>query len=516
MKNSWWRDEFKVGLMAIVGLIILSTLLIRSSHWRFNTGGYRVKVSFDYVGGLLKNAPVHMYGVDIGKVASVKLAGDKVEVTLQLNTEVPIREDYQVLIDILGLVGEKYVEIINGPVGNPVTKDDPLQGTDPISIGHVLVKADEITTKTLKTIDFIQTFVSTNEKEIHTGVGELSDFIREAKNVLKKTMSNVDILLSRINRLTEATESDVCEIIANSKTFVEKLNSDRERVSLFVNDAMDDLDQLMAGTTPVIEKSVENLQETSEELLVSTRRAGQHIENLNNSLSQLVAQFSEITTSGDQKLQEGLDNFGRSATALNETLDRIDGLVAEIENGRGTLGKLIADESGYGQFNAAMVAGKSAVEDVSDITSSLNNKLRFLDEIDTKKEYGLSYNHLSRNLQNQFMLSLSCSNTYSYMAGLSVREGKLTYDFQVGRKFGDLMARVGSIRSKAGIGLDYWPFSDHLRISLQGIDITDRQPEVELGVDIKLLGGWYLIFGAEDLTGSEVSFNFGARIIFGN
>ncbi len=161
-----------------------------------------------------------------------------------------------------------------------------------------------------------------------------------------------------------------------------------------------------------------------------------------------------------------------------------------------------------------MAAGKLAVQDVSDITRNINRKLRFFEAIHTRKEYELSYDRLSSSLQNQLKFSLTGFEPNLYAAGVSVREDKLAYDLQVGRRFGDFTPWVGSIRSKSSIGLDYWPFSKHLGISLEAIDVTDRQPEWDMDVVLRLFGGWYFVFGARDLAGSEVGLNFGLRTVF--
>jgi ABC-type transporter Mla subunit MlaD len=513
MKTRWWRNEFKVGLMTIVGLALLSALLIKSYHWRFTAGGHKIRIRFDYVGGLLKNAPVHIHGVEIGKVVLVRLVGSEVEVTARLHTKVSIKEGYQILIDILGLVGEKYIEIINGPAGNPETKDDPLRGTSPVSVGRVLMKADEITTKTLKTIDFIQDFIDRNERDLHAGAAELKALTLEAKDVLRKTMDNVDVLLTRIDRLTGAAEGDVGQTIASLRGFAERLNADRQEISSLMQGLVGDLDQLLTRTAPAIEESVGNFQNASEDLRASIGKVSQDIAGLSESASQLVAQLGEIATSSDQKLQKGLDDLGSSTAALNELADRINGLVAEVESGQGTLGKLVTDEGGYKQFNETMSAGKRAVEDVSDVTHRLSNTLQLFDVMDMSKEYELSYDRLSGSLQNQFTLSLTSSNPYFYMAGLSVRD-KLAYDLQDGRRFGDLMARVGAIRSKSSIGLDYWALSRRLCTSLEVIDVTERQPTVDLDVAVRFLSSWYFIFGARDLAGSKIGLNFGIRTVF--
>jgi len=515
MKNKWWRNEFKVGLMAIVGIILLSALLITSSDWRFTGRGRKVTIYFDSVSGLLKNAPIHMHGVEVGRVATVKLKDYRVEVIAQIRQEEPIKAGYQIRIDIIGIVGEKYIEIINGSPENPAADENNLQGITPISVGHILASADEIIQETLGTIDSVQSFVNTNEKTIHDVAVELKDFIVQARGILRKTVDNVDVLLAKVNKLTGAVGEDVEQTMTSLQTFAEGLNADRERISSLAEDIANDLDQLIAHTTPIIEESAGNFRETSEDLRVSMKNVSQHIDDLNRSLSQLIAQFSDITTSSDQKLQDGLNEFGESAAALNEIVKRIDNVVADIEGGRGTVGKLITDDESYRKLNEMMVAGKDAVEDVSDITDSVSGKLRFIDAISIWKEYQLSYDRPSRSLQNQFMLSLIHSDLYSYMAGLSVRADNTTYDLQVGRKFGDLMVRAGAIKSKAGIGLEYWPFSRRIGISLEGIDITDKHPELDMGFAVRFWGDWHFIFGAEDLAGEEIGLNFGIRGIFG-
>ncbi len=264
MKTRWWRNEIKVGIVVIVALVLLSIMLIKAYDWRFAPGGQEIQIRFDYVGGLLKNAPVHMYGMEIGKVIRTTLVEDGVEVTAQLYEKVPIREEYQIRIDILGLVGEKYIEIINGPVSRPVTGDVPLKGTNPISVGYVLLKADEITDKTLETMNFVQSFISTNEKEIRESVIELKALIVQAQITLRETAEDMNALLTRVNGLTERVEGEVTQATANVITFTEELDKDRAEISSLIKNITGDLDQLMTDATPAIGESIGNFQEVSE------------------------------------------------------------------------------------------------------------------------------------------------------------------------------------------------------------------------------------------------------------
>jgi len=511
MGKKWWRNEFKVGLMTIVALVVLSIMLIKASNWKFSPGGQKIRIRFDYVGGLLKSAPVHMYGVEIGKVTSIELADDEVEVIAGLHDTVVLRDGYEILIDILGLVGEKYIEISNGPAGNLVTRDDPLRGTSPISVGRVLNKAEEIISETLDTIETVQGFIDTNEEKVSEGLTELKDFIAEAKSILRKTMVDVDILLKRADKLAERAEVDVSQTVANLKAFTEELNKDRADISAHVRNITDDVDRMVTRTAPAIEKSLANLQAISEKLPASTEKIEQHIDELSKSASQLMARFDEMVDSSDQELQKGLEEFGKSASVLGGTVDKIDKLVSGIESGQGIIGKLITDESSYQQLNDTIAAGKDAAEDVRNLAHSLNRKISFIDTAGMWKGYELNYSDLSESLRNQFTISSSRSNRFFYMAGLYIREGDLTYHLQAGKNFGPFTARAGSIRSKAGVGFDYRVIPRRLGISLEGRDITDRHPDVDLNVAVRLFGGWHFVLGAEDLASSDIGFNFGFR-----
>ena len=511
MKIRWWCNEFKIGIVVIVAAVLLSIMLIKAYDWRFAPGGQEIRIRFDYVGGLLKNAPVHMYGMEIGKVTEIVLLEDGVEIKTRLYEEVSIREGYQILIDILGLVGEKYIEIINGPVGNPVASETPLKGTNPISVGYVLLKVDEITDKTLTTMDFVQSFINTNEREISNSVIEFKNLIMEARGTLKETLSNVNALLTRINGLTERVAGEVTQTTANVRSFTEELDKDRAEISSLIQDIADDLTQLVTRSTPVIEQLLSNLQEVSEEVPATMTEIRQHIDELSKSTSQLMAKLDDVTTASNGKLQKGLDDFGKSAAVLSETVDKIDGLVAKIESGEGTLGKLITDESSHEGLNKTMAAGQRAAEDVGNVARRLDGKLKLLDTLGTRKGYELSYNDLSRSMQSQFTLSSTRPNPYFYLAGLSIREGNLSYNLQVGRRFGDLTARAGSIRSKAGIGFDYWPFSRRIGVSLEGVDVTKREPQLDVNFAVRLIGGWYFIFGAEDLVGADTGLTLGFK-----
>ncbi|HEX29860.1 TPA: MCE family protein, partial [Candidatus Poribacteria bacterium] len=136
-------SEIKVGLLIALSLVILVLLLTNSANWR-GIGGKILKARFDFVSNLQLGAPVHMSGVEIGRVIDIKLVEEGVEVTMRIKSPQPIRKGCVASIDFLGVVGETYVEIENGPLGNPPLPDKAvIRGRNPVSTATVLSKAEK-------------------------------------------------------------------------------------------------------------------------------------------------------------------------------------------------------------------------------------------------------------------------------------------------------------------------------------------------------------------------------------
>jgi ABC-type transporter Mla subunit MlaD len=94
-------------LIFIVG--DLSTLFARP--------GYEVFIYFDSATGLEKRTGVRLAGVKIGYVKDIRLKDNQAEVILSIKHEAEFRTDSQATLAALGLLGEKYIEIIPGTSG---------------------------------------------------------------------------------------------------------------------------------------------------------------------------------------------------------------------------------------------------------------------------------------------------------------------------------------------------------------------------------------------------------------
>jgi len=130
MKNSL---EFKVGVMTLAALFVLTFAILFLSNFSFSPGSYVVSVDFNFLGGLKVNAPVrYAGGIDVGRVKAIRPDNGKAAVDLLIT-----QKDFKLKTDSLvalygdGLLGSRYVEIdSNLGTGDELKTGDVLEGKD--------------------------------------------------------------------------------------------------------------------------------------------------------------------------------------------------------------------------------------------------------------------------------------------------------------------------------------------------------------------------------------------------
>jgi len=131
--------ELKVGIFVFAGLVILTVFILSLSKFKTWSSGYRANFIFKFVNGVKVGAPVRFAGVDVGEVKYMRfIRGDtdednKIQVNCWINNEVAVPLDSTIWVNTLGLLGEKYVEIMPGKdYANVLPKDGTLIGVDPL------------------------------------------------------------------------------------------------------------------------------------------------------------------------------------------------------------------------------------------------------------------------------------------------------------------------------------------------------------------------------------------------
>jgi len=144
--------ELRVGIFVFIGLIVFTYIVFSIGDFYIFKPGYRIKVKFGFVDGIQPSAPIRYAGVEAGKLESIKFYYNeekkKTEIELKgwVSKNVLIEKDAEAYVNTLGVVGEKYLEILPGSKESGYLDDgDTIVGIDPVPMEKITHRAYEIT-----------------------------------------------------------------------------------------------------------------------------------------------------------------------------------------------------------------------------------------------------------------------------------------------------------------------------------------------------------------------------------
>ncbi len=166
--------ELKVGLFVSMGILIFITIIFSIGDVNFVKQGYRIKTLFSFIDGVTESSPVRYAGVDVGHVEKIEIRQDtpdgsaKVEVTAYIDDPArTIERDSKAMINTLGLLGEKYVEIEPGQKSSGYIQDgEYICGKDPMLMSDI----------------------TDNLNQLAVSAGDIMNNLREGKGTIGKLL----------------------------------------------------------------------------------------------------------------------------------------------------------------------------------------------------------------------------------------------------------------------------------------------------------------------------------------
>jgi phospholipid/cholesterol/gamma-HCH transport system substrate-binding protein len=182
-----------------------------------------LKAYFSNISGLNLGDPVTVNGVKKGKVKEIELVSDSVLVTFTIEKDVKIRQDYQIEVNILEVMGGKQLFIYPGKSNLEIDYETPLYGTNGADIASMFKTANLIS-EDVRIL--ISKFSITNDN-LNKVLLNLDDLLGD-KNMqrdLKSSIRNFNLTAKNINSLVTENKQSLRNLTDKAGNTLDNVNN---------------------------------------------------------------------------------------------------------------------------------------------------------------------------------------------------------------------------------------------------------------------------------------------------
>lgn len=260
------KREFKIGIFIAMAMFILALFIfiVGDLGVIFERESYPLFARFDSVAGLEKRAVVRMAGVKAGYVKGIRLDGNRAQVVMSLYPDVQVPRDSKATLAALGLLGEKYIEIMPGESPKYCEPEETIEGLAPVSI-------DQIGTLLLS--------VGEEIKEIGKGLrGIVGD--EESKASFHGTLENLSALTTDLKEILGENKEEISRSLTMPSKAIQKFEQRVEGVSR-------NLDELILLLKDTVQENREDININLKSIKELIQRTEESLRLLNESLEKI-------------------------------------------------------------------------------------------------------------------------------------------------------------------------------------------------------------------------------------
>lgn len=310
-------QSIRVGLFFLFGLALAWITFESLNGGRlFKKEGFTLVAGFANLKGLKTGDEVRVAGVKVGTVALTRLGANRVEAVLAIEPQVKIPNDAVASVEQSSLLGSNYLGVTFGTPTNPILKE-----------------GDEIKTK--PTVDM---------SEVISQLGALGSKLEQVMGDVSKSLGaggEGGGIFQHIDKLVTDNGPKLTESINNLQEITSKIKNGEGTIGRLVNDPKLH-DELLAGVNEI--KSAATDART---FMNDTKGIVADVKSGKGALGALLYD------------QQTADSLKVSVNNLREVSDKLN-------SGKGTLGKLISDDSLYLSVQSTMKKADRALDTMGD------------------------------------------------------------------------------------------------------------------------------------------------------
>jgi len=323
--------------------------------------------------------------------------------------------------------------------------------------------------------------------------------------------------------------------------------------SMITTQAGEGIDSLTSDASDVL-KDVKEITSTIKESLRDDQGKN-YIKEIVENIKEVTTSLRRITTSNEDKINKIIDDvealssqlayetdryqkdsFMSDLTKIGPILDKVDAtvkdlniIVADVKEGKGTVGKLLRDDAVVDQVSQTLSSVNRLVNRINNIEADIglstgaNTRIgsdtRFdLDIYPAPERFfrlGVVTNEFGPQSESEYDTYTSTDNGPTTKKSVrKVSKSDFKFNFQIGRRIQRWGLRAGLIESTGGVGLDYFIPDYGIRTGLELFDYQKAAgANLRFYTEIKLWNVLFTRLSGEDLISKDKSQS--ATISFG-
>jgi phospholipid/cholesterol/gamma-HCH transport system substrate-binding protein len=280
--------ELRVGFTVFIAIVVFAVGMMWLEDFKLKGERYEIHAVFPMVGGIRAGDGVNVNGVERGEVTSVVLRDRDVIVTMKIDVATKIPEDSRVVLQTVGIMGERIVTIIVGKSDVILQPGAMINGVYDPGISEALASMGKV----MEDLRGLMKDIPATAKAL----GEGDD--------LSRTIGNLAAASDELRALLAETAP---EMRAGAKSF----GSSAQR-----------LDSLLARNESGIDTMLAGLEDASERLPALVER----IEEVTAALGRITARLES-----DDNTMGALLSDRELLDRLQSAITNLDGLVTDIK-----------------------------------------------------------------------------------------------------------------------------------------------------------------------------------------
>lgn len=299
MRHYSERQILRLGAYAIVvALLIMAAAFNLSKFPGFGGGSYQAE--FSDASGLHKGNMVQVGGMRAGRVQKVELKQDRVLVTFEVDNGVEFGKDSEASVEVLNLLGEKYLELT--PAGS-----GQLSGDDVIPLAR--------TSSAYDIVGVLGDLTTTTER---LDIEQLKAALNTVGDTLQAAGPELDAAFTGISRLSQSVASRDAEL--------QSLLASTSDLSALLSERSADLVEIMKNGDLVF-KELRARKDAVHKLLVNARNLAEALRGVaadnQKTIGPALAELDDVLTllnEKDKQLRATLNAYGPYADILGNII----------------------------------------------------------------------------------------------------------------------------------------------------------------------------------------------------